>query len=162
MGARGYAWVRSTGTSRGVTKVNRHFNVLVAVGVLSLLFFGYVSKAYLIFVFIGAMLVWVVSGWLSPAAAIVDRIRAADSPIVQEVVLHPRNFWAGRDDTVYVYVDDEASVVEVLDLWCNVMLPAGAQQLGRNVGILKNPSNPIGAFPYQYVPTCNGSPAPIG
>lgn len=59
-----------------------------------------------------------------------DRIRAANSPIVREVELSPANGWeGGKYDAIDVYVNDEATDAQALDLWCNVVIPAGADQL---------------------------------
>lgn len=81
--------------------------VLAAIGVLSLL----------------------VAGCGGPGQGIADRIRAANSPIVREVFLSPANLLEGSGDAVTVYLIDEASDAQAVDLWCNVVVPAGAEQL---------------------------------
>jgi hypothetical protein len=60
---------------------------------------------------------------------IADRIRAANSPIVREVHLSPASFWEGSGDEITVFVIDGATEAQVLELWCNGVIPAGAQQL---------------------------------
>jgi hypothetical protein len=66
----------------------------------------------------------------SPGQGIADRIRAANSAIVREVELSPANGWQGGvDDAVYVFLTDEATDAQALDLWCDVVIPAGANRL---------------------------------
>jgi hypothetical protein len=65
-----------------------------------------------------------------PGQGIADRIRAANSPIVREVSLSPVSFWQGNTtDLIIVYLIDEASDAQALDFWCDVVIPAGAEQL---------------------------------
>jgi hypothetical protein len=78
---------------------------------------------------------------------IADRVLAANSPIVREVVLSPENFWNGRSgDAVYVYLVDGASDLEAPDPWCNVVYPPGVAKL------------PVG----QVILAKGGEPAPAG
>jgi hypothetical protein len=67
----------------------------------------------------------------APGQGIVDRIRAADAPIVQEVILSPVNFWGGKDyEDIYLYLVSDVTDQEAFDLWCDVIIPAGADRLG--------------------------------
>jgi hypothetical protein len=75
------------------------------------------------------ILAFLVAGCAGPGQGIADRIRAANSPIVREVYLSAANFWEGSGDAVKVYLVDEASDAEALELWCTVVLPAGAEEL---------------------------------
>lgn len=88
------------------------------------------DRRYRLFVGIALAGILVTACLPGPGQGIVDRIEAANSPIVREVVLSPANGWqGGTDDAVYVYLKDEATDAQALDLWCNVIVPAGADQL---------------------------------
>jgi hypothetical protein len=96
------------------------------------------------------------TGCAGPGQSIADRIRAANSPIVREVVLSPANFWEGSGDAVYVYLKEEATEAEALDLWCRVVLPAGAKDLPTGaVGLWKGGAS-SGALLALHNPTCPG------
>jgi hypothetical protein len=77
----------------------------------------------------GIIVSLLVAGCVTPGQGIVDRIRAANSPIVREIVLTPPNPFGGKGDEIHIYVVDEATEAEALALWCDVVLPAGAAQL---------------------------------
>ena len=64
-----------------------------------------------------------------PGAVIAERIRAANSPIVREVVFSPHDWVAGNPEEITVYLVREVTDAQAQDLWCNVMIPAGAEQL---------------------------------
>ena len=98
------------------------------------------------------------AGCLGPGQGIADRIRAADSPLIQEVKLTPPNPLGGNGEHLYIYVVPETTQAQALALWCDVVLPAGAGQLAE-VRLLKYPDNPISAFPYSYDPVCPDSGA---
>ena len=74
-----------------------------------------------------------------PGEAIAERIRAANSPIVREVEVSPANPWQGEgDDSIYVYLVEPATEAQALEFWCEVMIPAGVDQLPREqVWLLK-------------------------
>lgn len=117
----------------------------------------------------GALSVFIAS-CTGPGQGIADRIRAANSPLVREVFLSPANPWEGSGDAVYVYLKDEATDAQALDLWCNVVIPAGADELppGR-VQVLKGfellpGGGRSGGSQVLHDPTCPGdaSPAPAG
>jgi hypothetical protein len=65
------------------------------------------------------------AGCTGPGAGIADRIRAADSPIVREVKYGSPGL-EGGGERVFVYLIDEATDAQALDLWCQVVIPAGA------------------------------------
>lgn len=62
-----------------------------------------------------------VAACAGPGTGIAERIRAANSPIVREVVFSPANFWEGGGE--------EITDAQALDLWCTVVVPPGAEQL---------------------------------
>jgi hypothetical protein len=64
-----------------------------------------------------------------PGAGIADKIRAANSPIVREVQLASAAFPDSSTDAIDVYIVDDASDAQALDLWCTVVVPAGVSQL---------------------------------
>ncbi len=68
-------------------------------------------------------------GCAGPGAGIADKIRAANSPIVREVRFVPANPLEGSEEYIVVYVIDEATDAQALDLWCTVVIPAGAEQM---------------------------------
>jgi hypothetical protein len=73
-----------------------------------------------------------------PGAGIADRIRAANSPLVREVVFEPVGFGEGGGETITILLVDAATDAQALDLWCRVVLPAGAAQLpSGNVSVYK-------------------------
>jgi hypothetical protein len=69
------------------------------------------------------------TGCQGPGTGIADRIRAANSPIVREV-LYGSPGLEGGGERIFVYLIDEATDAQALDLWCQVVIPAGAEQLG--------------------------------
>ena len=69
-----------------------------------------------------------VSACSGPGAGITDRIRAANSPIIQEVDFSPSNL-AGHPEEIFVFVISTATDAQVRDVWCNVVVPAGIDQL---------------------------------
>ncbi len=93
-----------------------------------------------------------VAGCAGPGQGIAERIRAANSPIVREVQYYPQEFPSSRKEHIYIFVVDEATEAEVLQLWCDVVLPAGAAHLPNEVALLKDPSRPTGVFRDQYHP----------
>ncbi len=63
---------------------------------------------------------------------IADQIRAAHSPIVEEVVLSPINPFEGKDyDDVTVYLVAGTTDAQVQALWCDVVVPARPERLGK-------------------------------
>lgn len=68
-------------------------------------------------------------GFSHPGSGIADRIRNANSPIVREVALLPAAFSQADFDQIQVYIVDEATDAQALDLWCTVVVPAGISQL---------------------------------
>jgi hypothetical protein len=69
------------------------------------------------------------SACAGPGAGIADRIRAADSPIVREVFYSPSNWLVGGEERIDVYLINEATDAQAVDLWCTVVIPAGVDQL---------------------------------
>jgi hypothetical protein len=63
---------------------------------------------------------------------IADRILAANSPIVEDVVVEPPNVVYGGEEKIFVYLVPEATQEQALSLWCDVVLPAGAAQLSQS------------------------------
>jgi hypothetical protein len=76
-----------------------------------------------------AVLGLVLAGCAGPGQGVVDAIRAAKSPIVREVVFSPANPAVGRHEEIYVLVVEGTTPAQALDLWCSVVLPAGAARL---------------------------------
>jgi hypothetical protein len=68
------------------------------------------------------------AGCAGPGAGIAERIRAANSPIVREVIFSPAGL-EGGGELVTIFVIDAATDAQELDLWCRVVIPAGAAQL---------------------------------
>jgi hypothetical protein len=114
-----------------------------------------------------ALLVAACSG---PGAGIAERIRAANSPIVREVSFSPAAFPDSSADMIVVYLVDDATDAEALDLWCGVVMPAGADQLpAGNVRLLKGGERGtgggrLGGTRVLADPVCpaGGSPVPGG
>jgi hypothetical protein len=87
--------------------------------------------------------------------AIADRIRAANSPIVRQVDLSPANPLLGRGDEVFVFITDAATDAEALDLWCLVVLPAGARELRAGaVNVYRGGVDSSGAYLALHDPVC--------
>jgi hypothetical protein len=76
-----------------------------------------------------AVIAFAVSGCSGPAAGIVDRIRAAQSSVIQEVRYSPANGLIGEPDEVYIYFVPTVTDAQVADAWCSVVVPAGIEQL---------------------------------
>jgi hypothetical protein len=98
-----------------------------------------------------------------PGQGIVDRIRAANSPMVKEVVLSPVNPWEGKDyEDIILYLVNDVTDEAAFDLWCTVIVPAGADRLGPKgevrmyKGIVKWPGGGIsgGIRVLKDAPTC--------
>jgi hypothetical protein len=65
-----------------------------------------------------------------PGQGLADHVRAADLPYVDEVQVSPKNPWGGKDyDDVFVYLLADVTDAQVIELYCNVVTPAGAAQL---------------------------------
>jgi hypothetical protein len=92
------------------------------------------------------------AGCAGPAYGIADRIRAANSPTVRDVVLWPANPFGGRPDEIRVYVVDGATEADALALWCNVMLPAGAAEMLPHIDVWRG--RPGVERPALEDPTC--------
>jgi hypothetical protein len=110
-----------------------------------------------------AAVVLIVSGCLpGPGQGIVDRIRAANSPIVREVVLSPANPFGGKGEEVHVYIADTATEAEAVELWCDVVILAGIGQLPVGaVNIWRGGENGSGVWNPLRHPICpDRSPAP--
>ena len=111
-----------------------------------------------------AVVALVAAGCLpGPGQGIADRIRAADSPLVKEVVLSPASPWVGKDyEDVVLYLVDDVTDEAAFDLWCTVIVPAGADRLGPRgevrmyKGITKWPGGGIsgGISVLPDAPTC--------
>jgi hypothetical protein len=95
-----------------------------------------------------------------PGQGIVDRINAANSPIVNEVILLPANPFEGQGDEVQVFILKDATDADALALWCDVIVPAGAAQLpaGTVVVYWGDNLNPIRAL---RNPACSGIESPV-
>jgi hypothetical protein len=65
----------------------------------------------------------------SPGAGVAERIRAANSPVVREVDYGAPNAIVGVEELLYIYVVDGTTEAQALDMWCNVAVPAGIDQL---------------------------------
>ena len=104
-----------------------------------------------------------VAGCLGPGEGIADRIRAANSPIVREVIVTPSNLFGAKGDEIHIYVVPEATKAEALSLWCDVVLPAGAAQLPpKAVRVYWGERlTPTDALDNPVCPE-SGSPAPSG
>jgi hypothetical protein len=98
-----------------------------------------------------------------PGQDIADRIRAADSPIVKEVVLSPANPLVGKDyEEVILYLVDDVTDQAAFDLWCTVVVPAGVERLGprgqvyMEKGVIKWPDGSLlgGSEVLHEKPTC--------
>ena len=72
-----------------------------------------------------------IAGCRGPGAGIADRIRTAGSPIVREVQYGSPGL-EGGSERITVILIDEATDAQALDLWCQVVIPAGAEQLPPN------------------------------
>src|SRR4051812_23382290 len=81
------------------------------------------------FATLGVVAVFVCACASALGQGIADRIRAAKSPIVRDVVVSPANFWQGSGDAVYIYLVDAATDQDALDLWCGVVYPPGSVTL---------------------------------
>jgi len=87
--------------------------------------------------------VLLVAGCAGPGAGIAAKIRAANSSIVREVEFSPAAFPESSTDAISVYLVDDATDAQTLDLWCTVVVPAGAEQLpAGNVGLYKGGNSP--------------------
>ena len=64
-----------------------------------------------------------------PGAGIAERIRAANSPIIREVEFSPASPVVDTGEYIFVFLNDDATDAQALDLWCTVVIPAGAEQL---------------------------------
>lgn len=69
-----------------------------------------------------------VSACAGPGGGITDRIRAANSPFIQEVHFSPSNL-AGHPEEVIVYVKSDATDAQIQYVWCTVVVPAGIDQM---------------------------------
>lgn len=45
------------------------------------------------------------------------------------MVFSPANFWEGGGEEITVFLVEEATDAQALDLWCTVVVPPGAEQL---------------------------------
>lgn len=117
---------------------------------------GCSRRAALVAVLLIAVLVAVVvvarAAWFGPAEGVADRIRAANSPIVEEVVLQGPNLFYGGESKVFVYLVPAATQEQALSLWCDVVLPAGAAQA--YVRLVKNQMSPTPVFVSKQAPVC--------
>ena len=65
-----------------------------------------------------------------PGTGLADQVRAANLSYVDEVQVSPKNPWGGKDyDDVVVYLLAGVTDAQVVELYCNVVTPAGAAQL---------------------------------
>jgi hypothetical protein len=101
-----------------------------------------------------------------PAEVVVEKVRAADSPIVVKVHASLGSFLVGGPDVVGIYLTADATDAQVRDLWCGVAVPAGAVRLGAgNVFMEKGTEFTAGGGEIGGVtasaPPCDGfSPSP--
>ncbi len=95
-----------------------------------------------------------------PGAGIVDRIRAANSPIVQDVILTPPTLFVNAGEEIRVEVEPAATDAEVVELWCHVIVPAGATQLPKG-DFAMSWGDPTPTGRHMPIPICpdDGSPA---
>jgi Tfp pilus assembly protein PilW len=61
-------------------------------------------------------------------SGIADRIRAANSARIREVDDIPENF-SGHIEELIIYLVPDATDAQVVDAWCNVITPAGIDQM---------------------------------
>lgn len=65
-----------------------------------------------------------------PGQGLADKIRGAALPFIDDVQVSPKNPWGGKDyDDVTVYLLAGATDTQVIELYCTVVTPAGADQL---------------------------------
>jgi len=99
------------------------------------------------------------TGCVGPGQGVADAIRAAHSPIVQEVLFYPANAF-GRHEEIEVYVVDGTTEAQALDLWCSVIVPAGAGKMvpgAVHVGTKGKPGpggSYIGGYTLLHDPVC--------
>jgi hypothetical protein len=83
---------------------------------------------------IAALALTVVAGCASdPGARVADRIRAANSGAVQEVVYQPRNILDPAE--IDVFLRPGVTVAETDRLWCKVIEPAGGSDIEGATGV---------------------------
>ena len=71
------------------------------------------------------------AGCEGKGAGITQRIQAADSPLVAEVVYAPPNV-AGRIEHLYIFLIADVTDSQIVEAWCQVIVPAGVDQLPEN------------------------------
>ena len=103
-----------------------------------------------------------------PGADIAARIRAANSPIVREVEFYPASagLAEGGPETIDVYLIDAPTDAQALDLWCNVIVPAGVDEMPPGNlkfykgGRLTTLGDRMGATLVLPNPVCGGGESP--
>jgi hypothetical protein len=86
---------------------------------------------------VGVGLIWGGFGrpWSDdPGRQLADRIRAANSPLVQDVVFREQTMIDPPE--VHVIVKHGVTETEAAGLWCDVVAPAGGSQFEGNLGAL--------------------------
>ncbi len=71
------------------------------------------------------------AGCEGKGAGITQRIEAADSPLIAEVSYAPQNI-AGHVEDLAIFLIPQATDAQVVEAWCQVIVPAGIDQLPEN------------------------------
>jgi hypothetical protein len=69
-----------------------------------------------------------------PGAPVAERIRAANLPYIDEIDYYPDGFMrvdSPPGDSISIYFFADVTEAEVQDLYCNVVTPAAAAELGQ-------------------------------
>ena len=62
-------------------------------------------------------------------AGITQRIEAADSPLIAEVSYAPQNNIVGHAEDLYIFLVPDVTDSQIVEAWCQVIVPAGVDQL---------------------------------
>ena len=75
-----------------------------------------------------------------PVVALADRVRSANSPIVDEIVLNESNPISqaveGDFDWLDINLRDDATDAQILEFWCEVIVPGGGPSMNEHTLVI--------------------------
>ena len=85
---------------------------------------------------LGVLLIVLSSGGSRAGESVAERIRSAGSPLVREVVFRPQHL--PDPPEVNVWLNPGVSESDAVELWCDVILPAGGSAGGETAVVIWN------------------------